>query len=159
MRIRSRLFPVLALCAAISLTAVGAGCGDDDGGDGGAESPAVTTEAGEDTNAAEETTAGGGEDSGNARAPSGDAVRAAMVEIEDFSYSPDPVTIEVGGKVSWINRDPVAHTATAEGEGFDTGTIEEGKRKSESFKQPGTYGYVCAIHPEMRGTVEVVEAG
>jgi plastocyanin len=104
---------------------------------------------------------GGGDDStsGNAPAPSGDAVRAAKVEIEDFSYKPDPVTIEEGGKVIWLNRDSVAHTATAVDGSFDTGPIEEGKLKSETFKEPGTYQYVCSIHPDMHGTVEVVPAG
>lgn len=93
---------------------------------------------------------------GNAPAPSGDAVRAAKVEIEDFAYDPDPVTIEEGGKVIWINRDSAPHTATAEDGSFDTGTLEEGKLKSENFKEPGSYAYVCSIHPQMQGTVEVV---
>jgi len=96
---------------------------------------------------------------GNAPAPSGDAVRSAKVEIEDFAYDPDPVTIEEGGKVIWINRDSAPHTATAEDGSFDTGPIEEGKLKSETFKEPGTYTYVCSIHPQMHGTVEVVPAG
>ena len=101
--------------------------------------------------------AGAGESGGaNAPAPSGDAVRSAKVEIEDFSYNPDPVRIEEGGKVTWINRDPTAHTATAEDGSFDTGPLEEGKLKSETFKEPGTYPYVCSIHPQMHGTIEVV---
>lgn len=127
-----------------------AGCG---GGDGDDSSSAATTET---SSAANEP----GEDSttsGNAPAPSGDAVRSAKVEIEDFAYKPDPVTIEEGGKVTWINRDSAPHTATAEDGSFDTGTLEEGKLKSETFKEPGTFAYICSIHPEMHGTVEVVE--
>lgn len=57
----------------------------------------------------------------------------------------------------WQNEDTIPHTATAEDGGFDTGTIEPGKLKSETFKQVGTYRYVCEIHPKMSGTVEVVE--
>jgi plastocyanin len=143
------LFSLPALCAAIGLGILGlAGCG---GGDGSGSAP--TTEA---TGSATEP----GEDSvpsGNASAPSGDAVRSAKVEIEDFAYRPDPVTIEEGGKVIWINRDSAPHTATAEDGSFDTGTLEEGKLKSETFKEPGTYAYVCSIHPDMHGTLEVVE--
>jgi plastocyanin len=96
---------------------------------------------------------------GNAAAPSGEAVRVAKVEIVDFAYDPDPVTIQVGGKVIWANRDSAPHTATAKDGTFDTGTIEEGKIKSETFKQPGTYAYICQVHPTMHGTVEVVEKG
>jgi plastocyanin len=145
------LFSVPVLCAMIGVAVLGsAGCGGGDGSDGGAVTTTESTEA-----AAE-----GGDDSGqSAPAPSGDAVRSEKVEIEDFAYDPDPVTIEEGGKVIWLNKDSAPHTATAEDGGFDTGTLEEGKLKSETFKKLGTYAYVCSIHPQMHGTVEVVEAG
>lgn len=138
----------------IGLTFALAACGGDDDGD-----TTVTETATEATpEPTEEPTEPTSEPSGgNAPAPSGDAVRSASVEIEDFAYDPDPVTIEEGGKVIWINRDSEPHTATAEDGSFDTGTLEEGKLKAESFKEPGTYPYVCSIHPEMKGTVEVVE--
>jgi plastocyanin len=144
-------FPVL--CAVLGLILLGAaGCGGDDGDSGSVtttETTETTTEAGDDSAAT----------GGNAPAPSGDAVRSEKVEIEDFAYYPDPVTIEEGGKVIWINEDSAPHTATAEDGSFDTGTLEEGKLKSESFKEAGTYAYICSIHPQMHGTVEVVAAG
>jgi len=145
------LLPIL-LCTAIGLIVLGAvGCGDDD--DGGGEATVTETET-EDTTAESEP----GDDSGGSTpAPSGDAALSEKVEIEDFAYNPDPVTIEEGGKVIWINRDSAPHTATADDGSFDTGTLEEGKLGSESFKEPGTYAYICSIHPEMQGTVEVVE--
>jgi plastocyanin len=140
--------PVLALLLALAVFAF-AGCG------GGDSSSSTATET-----VTEEEAAGSGEQpSGNASAPSGDAVRSEKVVISDFAYDPDPVTIEEGGKVIWQNEDSVAHTATAEDGSFDTGTIEEGKIASETFKQPGTYAYVCSIHPQMHGTIEVVPAG
>lgn len=106
---------------------------------------------------ASDTTATSPDSGGNAAAPSGEAVRAAKVEIVDFAYDPDPVTIQVGGKVIWQNEDAAPHTATADDGSFDTGTIEQGKIKSETFKQAATYSYFCEIHPTMQGTVEVVE--
>ena len=57
----------------------------------------------------------------------------------------------------WQNMDSAPHTATADDGSFDTGTLEKGKLKSETFKEPGTYTYYCEIHPTMHGTVEVVE--
>ncbi|HEU4905705.1 MAG TPA: cupredoxin family copper-binding protein [Solirubrobacterales bacterium] len=144
------LLPVLVACFAFA--AFAAGCGSDDDGDSG--SATVTETATEETTAVEDATEGEDE-----TAPSGDAVRSAKVEIEDFAYDPDPVTIEEGGKVTWINRDSAPHTATAEDGSFDTGTLEEGKLGSAGFKEAGTYEYVCTIHPEMQGTVEVVAAG
>ena|SRR5215218_6914146 len=130
------LAPVLILLA-FGLAACGSS-GDDSSTGGGAA----------------ETTA---EPSGNAPAPSGEAVRAAKVKIVEFTYGPDPVTVQVGGKVIWQNEDTAPHTATADDGSFDTGTLARGKIKSETFKRAGTYPYFCEIHPTMHGTVEVVE--
>ena len=146
-------FPVLCAVLAFALVAA-AGCGGDSNSTSTSDSTEATTESGDDQTAGEDSVP-----SSNAAAPSGDAVRSAQVEIEDFSYRPDPVTIEEGGKVIWKNRDSAPHTATAADGSFDTGTIEEDKLKSETFKEPGTYEYVCSIHPQMHGTVEVVAAG
>ncbi|MCW2987807.1 MAG: plastocyanin [Solirubrobacterales bacterium] len=138
MKPKSLLAPVL-IALAFALAACGSS-GDSTSTAG--ESSATTTEAG-----------------GNAPAPSGKAARAAKVKIVEFVYGPDPVTVQVGGKVTWQNEDIAPHTATADDGSFDTGTIEQGKIKSETFKQPGTFTYFCEIHPTMHGTVEVVEKG
>jgi len=135
---------LMMLIASLLLVA----CGDD-------SSETTTTTTTEDNAAAPtdaESDAGG-----NAPAPSGDAVRSAKVEIVDFAYDPDPVTIEAGGKVIWQNMDSAPHTATADDGSFDTGDLGEGKLKSESFKRAGAYSYFCEIHPGMKGTVRVVE--
>jgi plastocyanin len=153
-----RLLPVLPALVLVVLGLALAGCGDDDdsGGEGsGGETTATAPEEG----GAPEPEGGATQQGANAPAPSGDAVRAEKVEIVEFTYEPDPVTIEAGGKVIWINRDSAPHTATADDGSFDTGTLEEGKLGSESFKDAGSYPYFCEIHPDMRGTVEVVEPG
>lgn len=94
---------------------------------------------------------------GNAAAPSGEAVRSAKVEIVDFQYAPATVNVQAGGKVTWLNRDSTEHTATLDDGSFSSGDLAAGKLKSQSFKDAGTYAYHCEIHPEMKGTVEVVE--
>jgi|SRR6187399_27926 len=133
------LFAPALIAMALGLSACGGG--DDD------DTSTVTEPAG---SAAPEPT-------GKAAPPGAVAPRAEKVEIVDFAYDPDPVTVQVGGKVTWLNQDSAPHTATAEDGSFDTGTLEEGKLKSETFKQAGTYAYICEIHPDMHGTVEVVE--
>ncbi len=90
-------------------------------------------------------------------APSGEAAKSEKVEIVEFAYQPDPVVVQVGGKVIWQNQDTAPHTATADDGSFDTGTIEKGKLGSATFKEAGTFTYHCEIHPTMHGTVEVVE--
>ena len=90
-------------------------------------------------------------------APSGEASKSEKVDIVEFTYQPDPVVVQVGGKVIWQNQDTAPHTATADDGSFDTGVIEKGKIGSETFKEAGTFTYFCEIHPTMHGTVEVVE--
>jgi len=132
-----------------SLVLLLAGCGSDD---------STTTTTTDEEESSAQSSPGKGNAGTNAPAPSGDAVRAEKVSIVEFAYDPDPVRIEEGGKVIWVNRDAAPHTATADDGSFDTGTIAQDKLKSESFKQPGTYTYFCEIHPDMHGTVEVVAA-
>jgi plastocyanin len=136
MRPKALLAPVLVVLS-LSLAACG---GDDDETTTEAAPPAATTES----------------DGSSTPAPSGEAQRAEKVDIVEFAYVPDPVTVQAGGKVIWLNRDTAPHTATADDGSFDTGTLEKGKLKSETFKRAGTYPYFCEIHPTMRGTVEVV---
>lgn len=132
--------------AVIAATLALAACGDDSGSETTGESPAPTTESQSQP----------GE---NAAAPSGEAVRSEKVTISGFQYDPETVTIQAGGKVTWQNEDSTDHTATLDDGSFTTGALAEGKLGSESFKTPGTYTYFCEIHPQMKGTVEVVEAG
>jgi plastocyanin len=136
MKLKTLLAPVLIILACGLIA-----CGD----------------SGDDTTAGGESAVSTSEPSGNAPAPSGEAVRAAKVKIVEFTYGPDPVTVQIGGKVTWQNEDTAPHTATADDGSFDTGTLERGKIKSETFKQAGTFTYFCEVHPTMHGTVEVVE--
>jgi plastocyanin len=125
-------------------------------GSSGSDSPsteAETAPAGQESGTGEATEG----ETGSETAPSGEAAKAEKVQIVEFSYEPEPVVVQVGGKVSWQNQDTAPHTATADDGSFDTGTIEKGKLGSATFKEPGTFTYHCEIHPTMHGTVEVVE--
>jgi plastocyanin len=127
---------------AIGLVACG---GDDD------DTTVVETET--TTTSTEET-----QPETNAPAPSGEAIRSAKVAMVDFSFQPQTVTIQAGGKVIWRNEGETAHTATADDGSFDTWTVDPGNLKSEAaaFKEAGSFSYICEIHPQMKGTVEVV---
>jgi len=125
-------------------------------GGGGSDSTSTATETATTTEEAGGASAGG-ETSKSEPAPSGEAAKSEKVQIVEFSYEPDPVVVQAGGKVIWQNEDSAPHTATADDGSFDTGTIEEGKLGSATFKEPGTFTYYCEIHPTMHGTVEVVE--
>jgi plastocyanin len=79
------------------------------------------------------------------------------VAISGFTFSPRTVTVNVGDTVTWTNSDAQAHTATS-GNAWSTGDIANGDSASITMRTAGTFEYICAIHPQMTGTV-VVQAG
>jgi plastocyanin len=83
------------------------------------------------------------------------ASRAASERIADFEFQPTPLRVGAGTRVVFANRSSVAHTATQNGRGFDTGTIKPGKAASVTFRRAGTYLFHCSIHPFMHGKIVV----
>jgi plastocyanin len=82
-----------------------------------------------------------------------------VVEIKDNAFSPASLTVSAGSTVTWKNEDPYAHTVTMQGtNGFDSGSLDTGKTFTETFTTPGTYNYVCSIHPSMTGTITVTKS-
>ena len=84
-------------------------------------------------------------------------------ETADGCFIPSPVTIPVGGTVTWDNDDTAAHTATAgsatDGPSgvWDSSLIMAGGSYSFTFEEAGSYDYFCMVHPWMAGLV-IVEA-
>lgn len=77
------------------------------------------------------------------------------MSIRDYVYAPDPVRVRAGQPVTWTNGDSVPHTATDPGGAWGTGSLAQGQSASVTFSTPGSYGYVCTLHPTMHGTVVV----
>lgn len=71
------------------------------------------------------------------------------------AYSPNPVSVAVGGTVTWTNNDVTTHTATSDDGSFNSGNMAPGATFSRTFSAAGTFTYHCAIHPGMVGTVTV----
>jgi len=69
------------------------------------------------------------------------------------AFAPSPVTVGVGGSVTWTNNDNTAHTST--GSTWNSGTINPGGTFTTTFPSAGTFVYHCTIHPGMTGTVTV----
>jgi plastocyanin len=143
----------LFAAAMVALSLGLAACGDS----GSDSSPTEAETAPQSQESGSEEGTAPNEETESEPAPSGEAARSEKVQIVEFTYQPDPVVVAAGGKVTWQNQDAAPHTATADDDSWDTGTIEQGKIGSETFKEPGTFAYYCEIHPTMRGTVEVVE--
>jgi len=84
-------------------------------------------------------------------AASAPAQAGPSVTIRSMAFVPRTITVKVGSTVTWTNRDPVTHTVS--GTGFVSGPIAPGKSYSHTFSSPGTYEYICTIHPSMVGIV------
>jgi plastocyanin len=100
---------------------------------------------------------GGSDSSSSSTSDSGSPTASyGKIEIKDFEFVPKAVTVKAGTPITWTNKDSAAHTATVSGPngGFDTGTLQEGVSKTVKVK-PGTYHYVCGIHPFMKATLTV----
>jgi plastocyanin len=98
---------------------------------------------------------GGGADTATEAAPAAAGGAGGAVEIVDFSYKPADLTVAKGTTVEFTNEDSTAHTATAKGGAFDSGTIQPGKSSQVTLDQTGTFTYTCSFHPFMKGTVTV----
>ncbi|MGY8662775.1 cupredoxin domain-containing protein [Bradyrhizobium sp. UFLA05-109] len=82
--------------------------------------------------------------------------RAATVQIsmENLEILPADVSAKVGDTIEWVNKDVLAHTATARNGDFD---VNLPAKKSATFvvKKAGTVEYYCRYHPNMKATLEI----
>lgn len=86
------------------------------------------------------------------------AAEAVEVEIGTFQYMPKDLAVEAGTTVTWTNNDAILHTVTTSGDAPDTFDLQledKGVTASFTFDEPGTYTYICSVHPGMQATVTV----
>jgi len=93
----------------------------------------------------------------SASAPAGAPVAASSVTIKSFAFSPASITVKVGTTVTWTNQDQDAHTVTDKGGAFGSQALNTGASFKFTFTKPGTYNYLCTIHPFMTATVVVTQ--
>ncbi|MEV0293303.1 cupredoxin family copper-binding protein [Nocardia sp. NPDC050710] len=124
------------LIATLSLS----GCGSDDSG-----SAATST-----TGSTPSTTTG-------SQVPGERKSAAVMVTVDDMKFSPENVTVKVGDTVTWKFTDRFPHSVQGIGDkamGINSPILDKGEW-SYTFIAPGSYRYLCSLHPQMRGTVTV----
>jgi plastocyanin len=92
-------------------------------------------------------------------APPAPAAHAATksVVIAHYAFSPAALTVDVGSSITWTNTDTAPHdvTTTSGPVSIHSPTITTGKSWSYTFTVPGSYAYICSIHPDMRATITV----
>jgi len=78
------------------------------------------------------------------------------VFISGFAYNPTSRTVAVGTTITWRNDDSAPHTVTSDtGNELASPTLNRGQSYSHTFNNAGVFGYHCAFHSSMRGTITV----
>jgi plastocyanin len=85
------------------------------------------------------------------------ATGAAEIDIKNFAFQPTTLTIAAGTAVTWVNQDEEPHNIVdlAKPHVFRSPGIDGGEKYTFVFDKPGTYEYVCSVHPHMHGTIVV----
>src|SRR6266853_4398238 len=78
------------------------------------------------------------------------------IEIKDFAFNPQTITVKSGEKVTWINRDEEPHTIVSVGKQFKKSTaLDTDQEFTITAGAPCAYDYFCSVHPKMTGTIVV----
>ncbi len=94
-----------------------------------------------------------------AAAPTAKAHGPQQVTIVKLLYAPGEITLHVGDTVTWVNNDPIAHTATARADapgGPWEVMLPAGKSAAMQMMTPGTIDYYCRFHPNMKARIIVL---
>ena len=80
---------------------------------------------------------------------------APRVLIQQFMFAPVTLTVKAGTVVTWLNKDEEPHTIFSDAGLFRSGAVDTDGTFEFKFEKPGTYHYLCTIHPRMVGTIVV----
>jgi amicyanin len=93
---------------------------------------------------------------GGGSAPASDApAHTNLVKITKFTFAPAVITVVAGTQVTWTNEDAIPHDVYAPPVGLQSPVLNQNDVYTHTFSKPGTYHYICSIHPFMHGTVLV----
>jgi len=77
------------------------------------------------------------------------------VKVDNFTFSPETLTVATDSTVTWTNKDDVPHVIASTDGLFRSKGLDTDDHYSFKFTKPGTYKYFCAIHPKMTGKIVV----
>ena len=87
---------------------------------------------------------------GAAPAPSHEHV----IAIAGMHFGPAPAGLRVGATIIFVNRDIVAHSATARDHSFDV-VIQPHQSARVTLRRAGSIPFFCRFHPTMQGLLTV----
>ena len=77
-----------------------------------------------------------------------------QITMENLVVSPAEATAKVGDTIEWINKDVLAHTATARNGDWDV-MLPPKKNGTLVLKKAGTVEYYCRFHPNMKAVLKI----
>lgn len=77
------------------------------------------------------------------------------VVIAGFAFDGQTTTVSAGATLTWTNTDAFAHSVVGAGGAFESERLATGATFTHTFDAPGTFAYICGIHPSMTGSVVV----
>jgi len=80
---------------------------------------------------------------------------ANTVVMKNFDFSPMMLTVKAGTTVTWKNMDGEPHTVVSPDGVFRSHALDQGDTFTYKFDTPGTYKYICSIHPKMMAAIVV----
>jgi len=83
-----------------------------------------------------------------------------LVVIKDYQFVPQQITIKKGQRLRWENHEKRQYHSVwfkAQGEEEPEDYLFPEDSYERVFKQIGSFPYRCGPHPEMTGTVHVIE--
>lgn len=80
----------------------------------------------------------------------------AEVQVDNFTFGPETLTIPVDSTVTWLNKDDVPHVIASNDGVFRSKALDTDDKYSYTFTKPGTYEYFCSVHPKMVGKIIVL---
>ena len=84
-----------------------------------------------------------------------DGTTGTRVSIANFAFSPAQLVVAAKTLVTWSNDDGAPHgIAFADGKA-QASLLLPGATHARTFDTPGTYDYICSVHPYMTGRVVV----
>ena len=80
-----------------------------------------------------------------------------VVSQKGKAFAPGKLVVQTGDSVRFVNDDPFAHNvfSLSDTKSFDLGSYGQGLSKSVTLDKPGTVEVECAVHPDMKLTIEV----